>query len=243
VKNDGDENMEDMENMQTMNDNSMMDEDEINEECYEDWLAKELLAMDVDGGTCELIKRKTTFLNISSNAYYGGGTWFMDRWYIKPAEYAVRQKNNIYSVKDIVYSETQVQCVQTNTVCSFPTEQELEIIRGDMDSDNNIRKRKGRSPSSSNWSQRVLWRVEECQRRHLTGRRRLTKEQTIGTEIVLARQTRLDWKSNLAGEFGKVSGPVAALESGLNGGGDAQGDGLVHHQHHPAHPQLRRNMN
>ena len=50
VKNDGEE---DMENMQTMNDNSMMDEDEINEECYEDWLAKELLAMDVDGGTCE----------------------------------------------------------------------------------------------------------------------------------------------------------------------------------------------
>ena len=81
--------------------------------------------------------------------------------------------------------------------------------------------------------------MEECQRRHLTGSRRLTKEQTIGTEIVLARQTRLDWKSNLAGEFGKVSGPVAALESGLNDGGDARGDGLVHHQHHPADPPIK----
>ena len=105
-----------------------------------------------------------------------------------------------------------------------------------MDSDNNIRKRKGRGPSSSNWSQRGLWREEEYQRRHLTGRRRLTKEHTIGTEIVLARQARLDWKSNLAGEFGKVSGLVAALESGQNDGGDAHGDGQVHHQHHPADP-------
>ena len=116
----------------------------------------------------------------------------MDRWYSKPAEAAVRGKNNMYSVKDNVDSETQIQGVQTNTVCSFPTEQELEITRGDMDSDNNIRKRKGRRPSSSIWSQRGLWREEEYQRRHLTGRRRLTKEYTIGTEIVLARQARLD---------------------------------------------------
>ena len=84
VKNDGYEDIEDMEVMETMDDNSMMEDDEIyeeneNEECYEDWLAKELLAMDVDGGTCDLIKRKTTFLNISSIAYYGGGTWYMDR--------------------------------------------------------------------------------------------------------------------------------------------------------------------
>jgi hypothetical protein len=148
VKNDGYEDIEDMEVMETMDDNSMMEDDEIyeeneNEECYEDWLAKELLAMDVDGGTCDLIKRKTTFLNISSNAYYGGGTWYMDRWYSKPAEAAVHGKNNMYSVKDNVDSETQIQGVQTNTVCSFPTEQKLEITRGDMDSDNNIRKRKG----------------------------------------------------------------------------------------------------
>ena len=50
----------------------------------------------------------------------------------------------MYSVKDNVDSETQIKCVQNNTVCSFPTEQELEITRGDMDSDRNIRKRKGR---------------------------------------------------------------------------------------------------
>ena len=46
---------------------------------YEAWLTNELLAMDVDGDTRELIQRKTTFLNISSEAYYGGGTWFVDR--------------------------------------------------------------------------------------------------------------------------------------------------------------------
>ena len=72
---------------------------------------------------------------------------------------AGRGKNNVYSGKDNVYSETQIQCVQNNTVCSFPTEQKLEITRGDMDSDRNICKRKGRGPSSSNWSPGGLWRV------------------------------------------------------------------------------------
>ena len=97
MTNDGYDEREDMESMQTIDNNSMMEEEEINEEneneeFYEDWLAKELLAMEVDGGTCDLIKRKTTFLNISSNAYYGGGTWYMDRWYNKSDEAAgVRQ--------------------------------------------------------------------------------------------------------------------------------------------------------
>ena len=62
------------------------DEDDDQENgTYEAWLNNELLAMDVDGDTRELILRKTTFLNISDKAYYGGGTWFMDRWYNTPA--------------------------------------------------------------------------------------------------------------------------------------------------------------
>ena len=73
-----------------------------------------------------------------NKAYYEGGTWYMDRWYNPPGE------NNVYSGKDNVYSETQIQCVQITTVCSFHTEQKLEITTGDMDSDKNIRKGKGR---------------------------------------------------------------------------------------------------
>ena len=72
-----------------------------------------------------------------------------------------RGENNVYSGKDNVYSETQIQCVQNTTVCSFPTEQEQEITRGDIDSDKNLRKRKGRGPSSSNWSPGGLWRLED----------------------------------------------------------------------------------
>ena len=53
----------------------MMDSDkeEYDEEQYEVWLENEILAMDVDGGIRDLIKRKATFLNISSEAYYGVG--------------------------------------------------------------------------------------------------------------------------------------------------------------------------
>ena len=43
VENDGSDEVEDMESMQTIDDNIMMEEDEVNEEneeCYEDWLAK-----------------------------------------------------------------------------------------------------------------------------------------------------------------------------------------------------------
>ena len=67
--------------------------------------------MEVDGGTCDLIKRKTTFLNFSSIAYYEGGTWYMDRWYNKSAEAAGLGKNDVYSGKDNVDSETEIQCV------------------------------------------------------------------------------------------------------------------------------------
>jgi hypothetical protein len=54
VKNDGYGDIEDIEIMETMVYNSIIEDDEINEEskneeCYEDCLAKELLAMDVDG--------------------------------------------------------------------------------------------------------------------------------------------------------------------------------------------------
>ena len=58
-------------------------------------------------------------------------------------------------------------------MCSFPTEKCIEISRGDVDSDSNIRKRMERSQSSSNWCSGRLWRTGDHQRRHLTGRRRL----------------------------------------------------------------------
>ena len=70
----------------------------------------------------------------------------------------------------------------------------------------------------------------------------MTKEYTIGTETVLARLAIPDWKSSQASECGRVSGPVGVLESGgvsvLHDGGDAQGDGREHHQHHPADPYI-----
>ena len=129
---------------------------------YEAWLTNELLAMDVDGDTRELIQRKTTFLNISSEAYYGGGTWFVDRWYNPPVNCAGRGENN-------VYSETDIQCAQKNTVCLFPNEKFKENTRGDDDSNINIRKRRWRGPSSSSWCSGRLWKTEDHQRRHLTG--------------------------------------------------------------------------
>ena len=43
---------------------------------------------------------------------------------------------------------------------------------------------------------------------------RMTKEDIIGTEIVLAMQAGPDWKSNQASKYGRVSGPVSALELG-----------------------------
>ena len=165
----------------------------------------------------------------------------MDRWYNTPANNVGRGENN-------VYSETEIQCGQKDTVCSFPNERFKEITRGDDDSNINIRKRRGRGPSSSSWCSGRLWKTEDHQRRHLTGGRRLqkqavkgsnivsaetqlekdgqdvlnwsqprgrmTKEDIIGTEIVLAMQAGPDWKSNQASEYGKVSGPVSALESG-----------------------------
>ena len=45
-------------------------------------------------------------------------------------------------VVKIMCTVENIMC--TDTVCSFRTEQELEITRGDMDSDRNICKRKGR---------------------------------------------------------------------------------------------------
>ena len=47
VEKDGYDEIDDMESMQTIDNDSMMEEEEMNEEngeCYEDWLAKELLA-------------------------------------------------------------------------------------------------------------------------------------------------------------------------------------------------------
>ena len=46
--------------------------------------------MFVDGGTPDLIQRKATFLNISSEAYYGGGTWCSRRLW-KTGEHQQRQ--------------------------------------------------------------------------------------------------------------------------------------------------------
>ena len=137
------------------------------------------------------------------------------------------------------YGETELQCVQKTTVCPISAEQNIEITRGELGSSKNIRKRKGRDPSSSNWSPGGLWRLEDYQRRHLIGRRRLpsnlqqrqagrgdtkksvqshlekdgqdvmdwgqskwrmTKEYTNGTETVLARLARPDWKISQASE-------------------------------------------
>ena len=53
MEKDGDDEIDDLESMQTIDNDSMMEEEEINEEdgeCYEVWLAKELLAMEVDRG-------------------------------------------------------------------------------------------------------------------------------------------------------------------------------------------------
>ena len=47
VEKDGDDEIDDIESMQTIDNDSMMEEEEMIEEdgeCYEDWLAKELLA-------------------------------------------------------------------------------------------------------------------------------------------------------------------------------------------------------
>ena len=118
--------------------------DEQDASTYEVWLTNELLAMNVNGDTHELRLRKATFLNISGEAYYGGGTWFVDRWYNPPVNCAGRGENN-------VYSETMIQGGHNITVCSFPNEKSKEITRGDVDSDTNIRKRRGRGPSSSSW--------------------------------------------------------------------------------------------
>ena len=129
--------------------------DEQDASTYEVWLTNELLAMNVNGDTRELRLRKATFLNISGEAYYGGGTWFVDRWYNPHGE------NN-------VYSETMIQGVHNSTLCSFPNEKSKEITRGDVDSDTNIRKRRGTSPSSSSWCSGRLWKTGDHQRRHMT---------------------------------------------------------------------------
>ena len=74
---------------------------------FEDWLEKELCDMDVDGGTRELVfgnilsklqhhgeggggMRGT---EISENAYYGGGTWYLNGWLAPPAERGGRGEN------------------------------------------------------------------------------------------------------------------------------------------------------
>ena len=107
------------------NNDCMMDSDkeEYDEEQYEVWLENEILALDVDGGTYDLMKRKSTFLNISSEAYYGGGTWYLDRWCEPPARGVGRGQNK-------VYGETELQCLQKTTGCPFSAEQNKEITRG-----------------------------------------------------------------------------------------------------------------
>jgi hypothetical protein len=61
----------------------------------------------------------------------------IDIWYDPPV-------NCVGSGENISYSETQIQYDQKSTVCSFPADIILEITRGDVCSDKNICKRRGR---------------------------------------------------------------------------------------------------
>ena len=162
-----------------------------NEESYEVWLAEELKSMNVDEDICELIFGKAQNL-VSERSYYGGGTWVIDRWYNPPV-------NCLGSGENISYSETQIQYDQKSTVCSLPADRIFEITRGDVCSDKNIRKRRGRGQTSSNWCGRSSRRNITHPRRYLTGRRRMISKggkarseggcmTLLGAEVVIRAQ-------------------------------------------------------
>ena len=85
------------------------------------------------------------------------------------------------------------------------------------------------NPNATNVSSRY---VDTCQDGGQGGNRNsdiLDEEYNSGTETVLARLARPDWKNGQAGKCGRVSGPIGALESGggEGGGGDAKQYGVM----------------
>jgi hypothetical protein len=151
-----------------------------------------------------------------------------------------------------VYSDTEIQCGQKNTVSSFPNKKSKEITRGDDNSNMSIRKRRRWGPSSSNWCSGRLWKTKDNQRRNLKGNNivsaktqlekdsrdvliwgqpgcRRTEKDSMGTETGLAIQT--DWKSSQASGCGRAFGRRSALESGSNSGSPGRENGdQVHEQ-------------
>ena len=125
--------------------------------------------MNVDEESYERVFMKVKENLVSKKSYYGGGTWLMNRWYDPPVNWVESGKNN-------AYSETQIQYDQKSTVCSFPTDKNYEITRGDVCSDKNIRKRRGRGQTSSNWCGRSSMGNITHPRRYLTGRRRMISQ-------------------------------------------------------------------
>jgi hypothetical protein len=191
---------------------------------YEDWLESELVDMNIDGGIRDLIFREeniTRRLNnsvnivnnaekdlISREAYENGGSWVVDRW-VCPGDRVGRGENNVCAV--------------------YPGRaNDMSGESNNMETGNN--RKRTRPPSSSTLSRRT---PPPCPRRRprriLTGRRRLSREQSNLSGFDTAVWARPGWKNSQDCEDGCVpdqeSVPeleVSQEEDHLHGGG-AQG--------------------
>ena len=132
-------------------------------------------------------------------------TWLIDRWYDPPVNCVESGENN-------VYSEKQIQYDQNSTVCSFPANKIHEITRGDVYGDTNIRKRRGRGQTSSNWCSRNKNREVNHLRRYLTGRRRMMGHDAMDRSEGCSK-TLLGAEVETRAQESGVPGDIISLES------------------------------
>jgi hypothetical protein len=197
---------------------------------YEDWLEKELIDMNVDGGTRDLVFREeniTRMLNeknvrnvnnmkpdlISKEAYENGGSWVMDRW-VCPTVRRGRGKNE-------------------DNVCLGRKD------NNPIDNDNVrpcINRKRRRQQSSSTRSRKIPPSSSSCSRsgprRIVSGRRRLGRGWNIMSGTDTAIQAISGWKSSQDCKEGCVPDNESAPELIAS-----QDEG--HHQGEGAHDQLQ----